>query len=218
MESIVKNFEENIESIFEGFNENSRGYAWYDLNEAFANESFFTDQKAKDLFIYLANWGMVARGSFLMKHTWCILKSVIEILQKSEYKELRNPEIETIEKNIDLIIQLRDEIGKSLKTYHDNKTVSYTLISKILLGTLGCIVAYDRNVKQTLSESEIAFPYFNKKSISALCEYYIQNKTDFENLRKKVENLTNKECPPFKLLDLVLWSAANANNGDESEE
>lgn len=218
MESIVKNFEENIESIFEGFNENSRGYAWYDLNEAFANESFFTDQKAKDLFIYLANWGMVARGSFLMKHTWCILKSVIEILQKSEYKELRNPEIETIEKNIDLIIQLRDEIGKSLKTYHDNKTVSYTLISKILLGTLGCIVAYDRNVKQTLSESEIAFPYFNKKSISALCEYYIQNKTDFENLRKKVENLTNKECPPFKLLDLVLWSAASANNGDESEE
>lgn len=218
MESIVKNFEENIESIFEGFNENSRGYAWYDLNEAFANESFFTDQKAKDLFIYLANWGMVARGSFLMKHTWCILKSVIEILQKSEYKELRNPEIETIEKNIDLIIQLRDEIGKSLKTYHDNKTVSYTLISKILLGTLGCIVAYDRNVKQTLSESEIAFPYFNKKSISALCEYYIQNKTDFENLRKKVENLTNKECPPFKLLDLVLWSAASANNGDENEE
>ena len=218
MESIVKNFEENIESIFEGFNENSRGYAWYDLNEAFANESFFTDQKAKDLFIYLANWGMVARGSFLMKHTWRILKSVIEILQKSEYKELRNPEIETIEKNIDLIIQLRDEIGKSLKTYHENKTVSYTLISKILLGTLGCIVAYDRNVKQTLSESEIAFPYFNKKSISALCEYYIQNKTDFENLRKKVENLTNKECPPFKLLDLVLWSAASANNGDESEE
>ena len=115
MESIVKNFEENIESIFEGFNENSRGYSWYDLNEAFANESFFTDQKAKDLFIYLANWGMVARGSFLMKHTWRILKSVIEILQKSEYKELRNPEIETIEKNIDLIIQLRDEIGKSLK-------------------------------------------------------------------------------------------------------
>lgn len=153
-----------------------------------------------------------------MKHTWCILKSVIEILQKSEYKELRNPEIETIEKNIDLIIQLRDEIGKSLKTYHDNKTVSYTLISKILLGTLGCIVAYDRNVKQTLSESEIAFLYFNKKSISALCEYYIQNKKDFENLRKKVENLTNKECPPFKLLDLVLWSAASANNGDESEE
>ena len=76
----------------------------------------------------------------------------------------------------------------------------------------------DRNGKQTLSESEIAFPYFNKKSISALCEYYIQNKTDFENLRKKVENRTNKECPPFKLLDLVLWSAVSANNGDESEE
>ena len=119
MESIVKNFEENIESILEDFNENSRGYAWYDLNEAFANESFFYRSKSK--------------GSF---HLPCKLGN-------------------------------------------------------------GCP---------------------RKFSYSALCEYYIQNKTDFENLRKKVENRTNKECPPFKLLDLVLWSAASANNGDESEE
>lgn len=50
MESIVKNFEENIESILEDFNENSRGYAWYDLNEAFANESFFLQIKKQRIF------------------------------------------------------------------------------------------------------------------------------------------------------------------------
>ena len=146
-----------------------------------------------------------------MKHTWRILKPVIEILSKPEYKELRNPEIETVEKSIDLLIELRDEIYKSLRPYHDDKTVSYTLISKILLGTLGCTIAYDRNVKIVLSATGIASKKFEPDSINSLCEYYNQNKTELETLRKKVEKMSCKKCPSFKLLDLVLWSAADKN-------
>ncbi|WP_297648263.1 hypothetical protein [uncultured Treponema sp.] len=211
MESIIQKLEANIETIFKSFDDKSRGYAWYDLNDAFGNKSLSEDQKAKELFIYLANWGMVARGSFLMKHTWRILKPVIEILSKPEYKELRNPEIETVEKSIDLLIELRDEIYKSLRPYHDDKTVSYTLISKILLGTLGCTIAYDRNVKIVLSATGIASKKFEPDSINSLCEYYNQNKTELETLRKKVEKMPCKKCPSFKLLDLVLWSAADKN-------
>jgi len=211
MESIIQKLEANIETIFKSFDDKSRGYAWYDLNDAFGNKSLSEDQKAKELFIYLANWGMVARGSFLMKHTWRILKPVIEILSKPEYKELRNPEIETVEKSIDLLIELRDEIYKSLRPYHDDKTVSYTLISKILLGTLGCTIAYDRNVKIVLSATGIASKKFEPDSINSLCEYYNQNKTELETLRKKVEKMSCKKCPSFKLLDLVLWSAADKN-------
>lgn len=208
MESIIQKFEANYKKDFD---DKSRGYAWYDLNEAFGNKNLSEDQKAKELFIYLANWGMVARGSFLMKHTWRILKPVIEILSKPEYKELRNPEIETVEKNIDLLIGLRDEIDESLRPYHDDKTVSYTLISKILLGTLGCTIAYDRNVKIVLSATGIASAKFEPDSINSLCKYYNQNKKDFENIRNKIEDQTGKKCPPFKLLDLVLWSAADKN-------
>ena len=211
MESIIQKFEANIETIFKSFDDKSRGYAWYDLNDAFGNKSLSEDQKAKELFIYLANWGMVARGSFLMKHTWRILKPVIEILSKPEYKELRNPEIETVEKSIDLLIELRDEIDKSLRPYHDDKTVSYTLISKILPGTLGCTIAYDRNVKIVLSATGIASAKFEPDSINSLCEYYNKNKKDFENIRNKIEDRTGKKCPSFKLLDLVLWSAADKN-------
>lgn len=212
MKSIIQKFEANYKKDFD---DKSRGYAWYDLNEAFGNKNLSEDQKAKELFIYLANWGMVAHGSFLMKHTWRILKPVIEILSKPEYKELRNPEIETVEKNIDLLIGLRDEIDKSLRPYHDDKTVSYTLISKILLDTLGCTIAYDRNVKIVLSATEIASAKFEPDSINSLCEYYNQNKKDFENIRNKIESQTGKKCPPFKLLDLVLWSAANKNKVTE---
>lgn len=118
-------------------------------------------------------------------------------------------------KNIDLLIELRDEIDKSLRPYHNDKTVSYTLISKILLGTLACTVAYDRNVKIVLSLTEIASAKFEPDSINSLCEYYKQNKKDFENIRNKIEDRTGKECPSFKLLDLVLWSAADKNKVTE---
>lgn len=96
MGSIIKNFETNIESIFKGFDDKSRCYAWYDLNESFGNEKISEEEKAKELFIYLADWGMVARGSFLMKHTWRILKPVTGIISRPEYDDLRNPEVETI--------------------------------------------------------------------------------------------------------------------------
>lgn len=214
MKSIIQKLEANYKKDFD---DKSRGYAWYDLNEAFGNKNLSEDQKAKELFIYLANWGMVARGSFLMKHTWRILKPVIEILSKPEYKELRNPEIETVKKSINLLIELRDEIDKSLRPYHDDKTVSYTLISKILLGTLGCTIAYDRNVKIVLSATEIASAKFEPDSINSLCEYYNQNKKDFENIRNKIESQTGKKYPPFKLLDLVLWSARRQKQGDRTE-
>ena len=212
MKSIIQKFEANYKKDFD---DKSRGYAWYDLNEAFGNKNLSEDQKAKELFIYLANWGMVARGSFLMKHTWRILKPVIEILSEPEYKELRNPEIKTVKENIDLLIGLRDKIDKSLRPYHDDKTVSYTLISKILLDTLGCTIAYDRNVKIVLSATEIASAKFEPDSINSLCEYYNQNKKDFENIRNKIEGQTGKKCPPFKLLDLVLLSATNKNKVTE---
>lgn len=194
MRSIIQKLEANYKKDFD---DKSRGYAWYDLNEAFGNKNLSEDQKAKELFIYLANWGMVARGSFLMKHTWRILKPVIEILSKPEYKELRNPEIETVEENIDLLIGLRDKIDKSLRPYHDDKTVSYTLISKILLGTLGCTIAYDRNVKIVLSATEIASAKFEPDSINSLYEYYNQNKKDFENIRNKIESQTGKKISAF---------------------
>lgn len=230
MKNAIAKFKQNFEKNFGGNSENnsekkstdsekfSRGYAWYDLNKAFADTKLSVDEKAKELFIYLANWGMVARGSFLMKHTWRILTPVVKVLQKPEYKDLRNPEIEIVEKNIDLIIKLRNEIDKELKKFHDNKPVSYTLISKIMLGTLACTVAYDRNVKEALSESEIAFPYFNEKSITALCDKYKENKDDLEKLRNEVEARTGEKCPPFKLLDLILWSSVNTENDEEEEE
>lgn len=56
MKKLISSFETKIEDLFENFNENLRGYAWYDLNE-----------EAKELYVYLANWGMVVRRSFLEK-------------------------------------------------------------------------------------------------------------------------------------------------------
>lgn len=56
MKKLISNFETKIEDLFENFNENLRGYSWYDLNE-----------EAKELYVYLANWGMVVRKSFLEK-------------------------------------------------------------------------------------------------------------------------------------------------------
>lgn len=210
-------FKTGIEKFCNDFDENLRGYAWYDCNRSFDSKNILSvDEKAKQLFIYLANWGMVARGSFLMKHTWRILKRVVEILSDKKYKSLRNPEIIDIKDNIDLLFELKDKIDNELRPFHNDKEVSYTLISKILLGAFGCTVAYDRNVRIALSLTGLASQTFNKESILALCEFYKNNEEEFENLRKKVKERTAYECPPFKFLDLGLWSVSDIES-DEAD-
>ena len=206
-----------IEKFCNDFDENLRGYAWYDCNRSFdSNNRRSVDEKAKELFIYLANWGMVARGSFLMKHTWRILKGVVEILNDKKYEPLRNPEIVDIQNNIDLLFELKDKIDNELRQFHNGREVSYTLISKILLGAFGCTVAYDRNVRIALSLTNLASQTFNKESILALGKFYKTNEEEFENLRKKVKERTTYECPPFKLLDLGLWSVSDIES-DEAD-
>lgn len=161
LEFNIKKFLECTKEI-KNFNELNRAWAWYDCQNAFNNNHKLTpaeiDYRAKELFIYLANWGMVARGSFIMKHTWRILKEVVTEISRKEYNVLRKIAISETEKDshINTINSLYEEIAQILYKYHEDYKpddsvqekkdksflkVSSALITKILLGTTGCIVA-----------------------------------------------------------------------------
>ena len=119
LEFNIKKFLECTKEI-KNFNELNRAWAWYDCQNAFNNNHKLTpaeiDYRAKELFIYLANWGMVARGSFIMKHTWRILKEVVTEISRKEYNVLRKIAISETEKDshINTINSLYEEIAQIL--------------------------------------------------------------------------------------------------------
>lgn len=209
-------FRKKIEDIY---NENSRGYAWIDLNKAFRErktKSYSDEYLAKELFIFLSNWGMVARGAFLMQHSYRILVPVIKILLNEKYEILQNPEIDVVEQNISKIIELKDKISFELSTFsgNKNKVVSDTLLSKIIMGVFGCTVTYDTYIKEELlgekskksgRTGKIASASFSEKSLKAICGYYKENIEKLEPLRNRFKMPDGELYPPLKFLDILMW-------------
>ena len=182
-----------------------RGWAWNDCNRAFTEKKNGNEALAKELFMFLASWGML-RNSFLMSYNWRILIPVVEVLLKDRFAVLQNTDTATIEKNVDLLIELREELYKTLNTMRDGygNNITDTLISKIMMSSLGCIVAYDRFVRNGLAAEGMRHS-FGKGSVLELCAFY-NSHPELEQERKKIKEEDGIDYPPMKILDIVFWS------------
>ena len=67
-----------------------------------------------------------------------------------------------------LVHWLKEYLAKVKKLTKDKESVSDILITKILLGTLACVPAYDRFFKNTLKELSIK-QNFNIKTARSFC-------------------------------------------------
>lgn len=84
--------------------------------------------------------------------------------------------------------------------------VSETLITKILMGTLGCVPAYDRYFVNGIKECDITPACFGRKCIQALADYYVKNEKTFEETRAKLRMQEGFiEYSQMEFLDMGFW-------------
>lgn len=172
---------------------------------------------------YLASWGMLRGGAFLLWKDYKVHLPVVKLLLSEEYSELNHctPECLCKESTVEKILNLSNHI---VSIYWDiteetgeGKKASETLVTKILLGTLGCTPAYDRYFKSGLSLSGVAHQSFGRRSLLELACYYIQHKAEMENFRKKISE-NRVEYTPMKVIDMCFWQVgfdADPVHGDE---
>ena len=91
-------------------------------------------------------------------------------------------------------------------------TPSDTLVSKILLGTLGCVPAYDRMVKKALIHGKKDrglsdfVGTFNRKSLQALIEYCRNYRELLNTQIDEISSCTHGiQYPLMKVMDMGLW-------------
>lgn len=184
---------------------NTRGWVWNDCNRAFTEKKKDNEALAKELFMFLASWGML-RNSFLMHYNWRILVPVVEVLLEDRFAVLQNADTAMIEKNVDLLIELREKLYATLNKMRNGygNNITDTLISKIMMSSLGCIVAYDRFVRNGLAAEGMRHS-FGKGSVLELCAFY-NSHPELEQERKKIKEEDGIDYPPMKILDIVFWS------------
>ena len=197
----------------------ARYLSWQHCYQAFCRYRDPDNQEAVDylalhLAFYLASWGMYRGSSFLLQKDYKVHIPVVEMILKEKYNPLLGITAEglTDEKNLDLLDEISDGIrctyAKELPAFEgkDNNATD-TLVTKILLGTLGCVPAYDRYYKQTVKKDGISSGRYNRKSVRDVANYYCTNSESFEDVRAKL-SAGGIEYPQMKLMDMCMWQVA----------
>lgn len=203
-----------------------RYLSWCHCYNTFTKNRHASDKKTLDylslhLAFYLASWGMYRGSSFLLQKDYKVHIPVVKIIQEEKFNPLCGITAENLieDRNLDLLDELSERIRKS---YADEKpsfsgkvnNTTDTLITKILLGTLGCVPAYDRYYVQTVKKYKISSDHYNRKSVQNVASYYIENKYSFEKLRKSL-CAYGTEYPPMKLMDMCMWQAAYIKDNEK---
>ena len=173
----------------------------------------FLDYLCLNLSFYLASWGMYRGSSFLLQKDYKVHKPIIKILLEDKYNSLWGIDVsqyknkETRNKLEDLVERIREKYRKirlSVKEFSQKDIVSDTLITKVLMGTLGCVPAYDRYFTFGIRNKKIASGNFSMKSILQLADFYSKNYDEFEKARS-IMTIGNIKYPQMKVLDSCFW-------------
>lgn len=171
------------------------------------------DNLSLHLAFYLASWGMYRGSSFLLKKDYRIHIPVVKILLQQQYKCLYDIECVELEKKEvqnklrELEMSIKNEyavIRKSVKETDVQKDVSDTLITKILMGALGCVPAYDRYFIDGVKVLKVTTGTYSKESLLRLVDFYKENQDRFEEARKNFW-IGDLQYPQMKVLDMGFW-------------
>ena len=185
-------------------------YAYFAKNHSSRLDDDLLDTLCIHLSFYLASWGMYRGSSFLLQKDYRVHKDAIRILLESKYDSLWGASCEVLlqNENVNLLFSLVDRIKEVYVNKRQNidgrSSVSDVLITKILMGTLGCVPAYDQYFVASIRKYDVAGGTFNKESIRNLVSFYKANFEKFEQCRTKISK-RGLEYPPMKILDMCFW-------------
>lgn len=213
-------------------NKNHRFQSWEHcfsfFQNAFISKSISNEQKdhlSLHLAFYLASWGMYRGSSFILQKDYKVFYPIIDLLfsQKDNFNQskikslLERGDSESIRLfsiehfNLD---QNLNTLLKNIKiSVKDNISdrVSATLKTKIILGTLGSIPAYDRFFQTGLKEQNLIKSY-SKNGIYKMLLFAKSNLNELNMVKRKISsiqndnsNLNKLDYPYMKIIDMYFW-------------
>ena len=197
--------------------ENGRSRSWEHCYRVFrdarTDPSPDCDYLSLHLAFYLASWGMYRGSSFLLQKDYKVLAPIVEKVLKPEYDclfglactDVRNSDVwEQLKKLSDDIADHFDPIRNEVAGRKVVSSVSPVLITKILMGTLGCVPAYDRFFEEGAKYLGLEKKSYNKDSLLELADIYETHNDRLEEARRGMQ-CDGLIYPQMKLLDMGFW-------------
>lgn len=170
------------------------------------------------LGFYLASWGMYRGSSFLLQKDFLVHEPVIRCLFAAKHESLWSCDERILHGDVGIaedVFALSSEIKSAYDADFRNSDerrwfkltaeLSDTLVTKVMLGTMGCCPAYDRffngGAKGTISPIR-----FGVKSLKSVIGFIVENRKELLGVQKDLERGRNGiRFPLMKLVDMHFW-------------
>lgn len=169
------------------------------------------DEAALHLGFFLASWGMYRGGSFLLQRDYTAHLPAVECLAERRWLPLWNYEFGAHEDdigNVDDLLELRRCLGTA---YAQFGTPTDTLVTKIMLGTLGCFPACDRYFIAGFKSTGRPYSAFNRQFIVRVFDFCRSNLSGLRSAQAAVERTVGIRYPLMKLVDMYFFQTGLDN-------
>ena len=97
------------------------------------------------------------------------------------------------------------EAYRPFTTANESRDASDILVTKVLLGTLGCLPACDRYFKEGFKAAGLKYSCLNSKFTCRLSQVAAKNLPTLRAIQADISSATGVRYPLMKLLDMYFW-------------
>ena len=183
----------------------SSDHQWEHCYKYFAGQPTDHDLGCLHLGFYLASWGMYRGSAKIRKFDHLILQPIVGQVLLPKYDPLRGASLKGVSDHLGLLWNLVEEIRKM---YRHAIPVTDTLLTKILMGTLGCTPAYDRYFRAGVATDGIC-QTFSNKGFNSLVQHCQVRSEGFLEAQKQIPGY-----PIMRLVDMYYFAVGEDFTAD----
>jgi hypothetical protein len=160
---------------------------------------------ALHLAFYLASWGMYRGSSFLLRYDFTVHEAVVDGLTDKRFAPLWEREIGGSRDDGEFAPLILDVVEAVRRAYRPYGDATDTLITKVLLGTIGCLPAVDRFFIVGFAASGFKYSYVNRNFIGRVIDFCVENANVLKKEQVRIREMGGGHYPMMKLIDMYFW-------------
>jgi len=205
-----------VETYYGGASQHNRYRSWEHCYQFFrvAQRNGFVgerDPAALQLAFYLASWGMYRGSSFLLQYAYTIHRDVVDLLAEPSFADLWEAGFGASQADEGLIPLLRRLVADVRAAYRPYAEAvgrlppTDTLVTKVVLGTFGCLPACDRYFIAGFKHKGFQYSCLNDDFIRRLLSFCQEHLLELREIQRNIERAGGIHYPLMKLVDMYFW-------------
>lgn len=176
------------------------------------------DRAAIELGFYLASWGMYRGSSFLLQYSYTIHRPLIDLIFEPRFDPLWSTDFgsaSTDSKLTPLLLELVEGIREAYRPFaiaNGSAPPTDTLVTKIILGTIGSLPACDRFFINGFKIEEHQFSRVNESFINRLLKFCQTHQHELLHQQERIMEIGGIRYPIMKLVDMHFWQIGYENS------